>query len=303
MGTLRICSVVGARPNFIKVAPLIAEMRRRGGIVPVLVHTGQHSSPEMSGSFFRDLELPHPDLSLGVSRGTQTEQTAEIMRRIEPALLNLKPNVVLVVGDVNSTVAAALVAAKLRLSVVHVEAGLRSFDRSMPEEINRVVTDAISDLLFVTEPSGRSNLLAEGVSEDRIFFVGNVMIDSLVRCASRAQNSTVLQRLGLADGRYALATLHRPSNVDDDDSLASLIAVLRTLAGRLPVVFPIHPRTRSRIEATGIDTSAVLVTPPFGYLDFLRLTTGARLVLTDSGGIQEDCKCSTRKSFRMTSLN
>lgn len=288
MDALRICSVVGARPNFIKIAPLLEEMRSRPRISSTLVHTGQHFSPEMSDSFFQELGMPQPDINLGVGGGTHTEQTAEIMRRIERVLLDSVFHVVLVVGDVNSTMAAALVAAKLGIRIAHVEAGLRSFDRTMPEEINRIVTDALSDYLFVSEPSGRKNLLAEGVPERKIFFTGNVMIDTLLRFRAKAAQSQVLERLGLRSGGYAVVTLHRPSNVDDPVHLKALLECLEGVAAGLPVVFPLHPRTRARMEAERLTGSGILFVPPLGYLDFLRLTSEARLVLTDSGGIQEE---------------
>jgi UDP-N-acetylglucosamine 2-epimerase (non-hydrolysing) len=288
MKDLRICAVVGARPNFIKMAPLLAEMRGRQAVGAVLIHTGQHFSPEMSDSFFRELSMPQPDLNLGVGGGTQTEQTAEIMRRLEPVFLDRKPDAVLVVGDVNSTMAAALVAAKLQIPIAHVEAGLRSFDRTMPEEINRLVTDAVSDFLFVSEPSGRTNLLAEGVPERKIFFTGNVMIDTLLRFRAKAAESDVLERLGLRSGAYAAVTLHRPSNVDNPAQLSNLVEVLKTVARDLPVVFPIHPRTRARMGAEDLSADGIICVPPLGYLDFLRLMSEARLVLTDSGGIQEE---------------
>jgi UDP-N-acetylglucosamine 2-epimerase (non-hydrolysing) len=288
MENLRICAVVGARPNFIKMAPLLEELRSRPSITPILIHTGQHFSPEMSDSFFRELSMPQPDLNLGVGGGTATEQTAEIMRRIERVFLDQAPTAILVVGDVNSTMAAALVAAKLCIPIAHVEAGLRSFDRTMPEEINRLVTDALSDFLFVTEPSGRRNLLAEGVPEEKIFFTGNVMIDTLLRFQDKAAESNVIERLGLRPRNYAVVTLHRPSNVDDAAQLRSLFEVLKTVAAGLPVVFPVHPRTRARMESEGLAAGSVLCVPPLGYLDFLRLMSEARLVLTDSGGIQEE---------------
>lgn len=288
MGNLRICAVVGARPNFIKMAPLLEEMRSRRGIASTLIHTGQHFSPEMSDSFFRELDMPQPDINLGVGAGTQTEQTAEIMRRIERVFLDAACHLVLVVGDVNSTMAAALVAAKLGIPIAHVEAGLRSFDRTMPEEINRIVTDALSDFLFVTEPSGRNNLLAEGVPEGKIFFTGNVMIDTLLRFRGKAAGSPVLERLGLSSGSYAVVTLHRPSNVDNPAQLKPLLECLQSIAADLPVVFPVHPRTRARIESEGLSSNGILCVPPLGYLDFLRLLSEARLVLTDSGGIQEE---------------
>ena len=288
MKDLRICFVVGARPNFIKMAPIMEEVRSRPRITPVLVHTGQHFSPEMSDSFFRELSMPQPDLNLGVGGGTQTEQTAEIMRKLEPVLLESSPDAVLVVGDVNSTMAAALVAAKLGIRIAHVEAGLRSFDRTMPEEINRIVTDALADFLFVTERSGRKNLLAEGVPETKISFVGNVMIDTLLRFRSHCAKSDILERLGLQCGNYAAVTLHRPSNVDDPVRLRSLLEVLKAISAHIPIVFPVHPRTRARMDSDGISSENVICTPPLGYIDFLRLMSEARLVLTDSGGIQEE---------------
>lgn len=288
MGSLAIACVVGARPNFIKAAPLLAEFRRRPRFQPALIHTGQHFSPEMSGSFFSDLEIPPPDVNLEVGGGSHARQTAEVMLRLEPVLAKTRPDALVVVGDVNSTVAAALVAAKLGIRVAHVEAGLRSFDRTMPEEINRLVTDAISDYLFATEASGVRNLLAEGVPREKVFLVGNVMIDSLLRFREKARASDVLLRLCLEERNYAVATLHRPSNVDDPARLAQLVAMLAELSQRLPVVFPVHPRTRERMERTPECNGRLLLTPPMPYLDFLRLIADARIVLTDSGGIQEE---------------
>jgi UDP-N-acetylglucosamine 2-epimerase (non-hydrolysing) len=285
---IKIASVVGARPNFIKVAALMHAMRCRPAFQVQLIHTGQHYSPEMSASFFEQLGIPEPDVNLGAGGGSQTEQTAEIMKRIEPVFIANTPDVVVVVGDVNSTVAASLVAAKMSIPIAHVEAGLRSFDRAMPEEINRLVTDAISDYFFVTEKSGEENLRREGVDPDRIFFVGNVMIDTLLRFRDKAAESSVLERLGLAPRTYAVVTLHRPSNVDDSMQLAKLIAMLNDLGRELKIVFPVHPRTSERIYAAGLRVDNLLVIPPQSYLDFLRLTSEARLVLTDSGGIQEE---------------
>ncbi len=285
---LRVVAIAGARPNFVKIAPILRELRCRPGFEARLVHTGQHFSPEMSETFFRELDIPEPDINLGAGGGTHTQQTAEVMRRLEPVLEEARPDLVLVVGDVNSTLAASLVAAKGGIRLAHVEAGLRSFDRRMPEEINRLVTDALADYLFVTEPSGESNLLAEGVARSRIFFVGNVMIDTLLRFRERAARSDVLERLGLPRGGYAVVTLHRPSNVDDGERLAELAAMLGRLAERLPVVFPVHPRTRARLEAGAVPCGGLTLTSPLGYLDFLRLMSEARLVLTDSGGIQEE---------------
>jgi UDP-N-acetylglucosamine 2-epimerase (non-hydrolysing) len=290
MTPLAIACVVGARPNFIKIGPILSELRGRAGrFTATLIHTGQHYSPEMSDNLFQDLGLPQPDVNLGVSGGSATAQTAGIMCRLEECFRrDQPPGIVLVVGDVNSTMAAALVAVKMRIPVAHVEAGLRSFDRSMPEEINRLVTDSVSDYLFASERAGVRNLLAEGVPREKIFFAGNVMIDTLLRSRHAAAGSTVLERLQLRPRGYIVATLHRPSNVDDPERLTAMIAVLREAARRMPVVFPLHPRTRARMDAAGIDSGGLLPVSPLGYLDFLRLTDQARVVLTDSGGIQEE---------------
>ena len=288
MSSIQISCVVGARPNFIKMSSIFEEIRRRKRFAGRLIHTGQHFSPEMSDTFFTDLRMPQPDEHLNVPPGTQTTQTAHIMQSLERSFTEHRPHLVLVVGDVNSTLAAALVAAKLEIPIAHVEAGLRSFDRRMPEEINRIVTDALSDYLFVSESSGLRNLLAEGVSKDGTFFVGNVMIDTLLRFRKQASQSDILQRLGLEPASYAVATLHRPANVDDAERLRGLTGALTRLAERIPVVFPVHPRTRRRMEESGMAAAGLLLTPPLGYLDFLRLTSEARVVLTDSGGIQEE---------------
>ena len=285
---MRLACVVGARPNLIKMAALLWEIRRRPALEHRLIHTGQHFSPEMSGNFFEELEIPAPDVNLEVGSGTPTWQTAEIMKRLEPVLVEMAPDVVVVVGDVNSTLAAALAAAKLGLRLAHVEAGLRSFDRGMPEEINRLVTDEVSDFLFVSEPSGERNLMAEGVPREKIFLVGNVMIDTLLRFRSRAERSDVIARLGLEAGHYAVVTLHRPSNVDQTASLEGLMRALAEIARQIPVVFPVHPRTAIMLAAAGLDSSGVKTAAPLGYLDFLQLMSRARLVLTDSGGIQEE---------------
>jgi UDP-N-acetylglucosamine 2-epimerase (non-hydrolysing) len=283
-----VCCVVGTRPNFIKLAALIQEFQSRPRFRARIVHTGQHFSPDMSHTFFEDLELPEPHLNLGAGGGTQTEQTAEVMRRLEPVFAADRPDLLIVVGDVTSTLAATLVAAKMSIPIAHVEAGLRSFDRRMPEEINRIVTDTLSDYLFVTEPSGLANLLAEGVAREKIHFVGNVMIDTLLRFREKAARSGILGSFGLQPRGYAVATLHRPSNVDEPEQLQALFGVLTKLAERLPVIFPVHPRTRARMEAAGLCASNVVLTAPLGYLDFLRLMSEARMVLTDSGGIQEE---------------
>ncbi|MGH9351227.1 MAG: non-hydrolyzing UDP-N-acetylglucosamine 2-epimerase [Terriglobia bacterium] len=333
---MKIMSVVGERPNFMKVAPIIAAIRRHNAqphlgrieIEHVLVHTGQHYDEAMSGSFFRDLGLPAPDVHLGVGSGSHAAQTAEIMKRFEAVLLQTRPDALLVAGDVNSTLACALVAAKadfdsdgLRPLIAHVEAGLRSFDRFMPEEINRILADHLSDLLFVTEPSGVRNLAQEGIPSEKVFFVGNTMIDSLLACKERAERSAVLDHLGLRKGRkgsgppptvipYALLTLHRPANVDRRQALVDILEGLDDLVKDYPVVFPAHPRTRNRIREFGLDhyfdwrgarrdapasagtsRAAILLTEPLGYLDFLCLMNRAALVVTDSGGIQEETTC------------
>lgn len=238
--------------------------------------------------FFDELGIPAPDINLDIGSGSHTEQTAGVMLRLEMELNERRPDLVLVVGDVNSTMAAALVASKLGIPVAHVEAGLRSFDRRMPEETNRLVTDVLSDYLFASEPSGVTNLLAEGIPQEKIFLVGNVMIDTLMKFRDKAANTGVLERLGLKSKDYAVATLHRPSNVDGMEHLASLLSMFSELSRRLPVVFPVHPRTRERMRAAGLTERGLILTEPLGYLEFLRLTSEARLVLTDSGGIQEE---------------
>jgi UDP-N-acetylglucosamine 2-epimerase (non-hydrolysing) len=285
----KLVIVAGARPNFMKIAPLIHELRCTPEFATILVHTGQHYDENMSGRFFQDLDLPLPDYHLEVGSGSHAQQTAEIMKRFEPVVLAEKPQGVVVAGDVNSTMACAIVAKKLDAPVIHVEAGLRSFDRTMPEEINRVVTDAISDLLLVTEESGRRNLRAEGVPSDRIAFVGNLMIDSLKRNLERARQSDVQQRLGIEPGRFGLVTLHRPSNVDAPHQLRNLLEALEQIAEDLPLYWPVHPRTAVRLQETGLRiTGRVFLIEPLGYLDFLSLMSKSAVVLTDSGGIQEE---------------
>jgi UDP-N-acetylglucosamine 2-epimerase (non-hydrolysing) len=265
------------------------EIARRSAIEPYLVHTGQHYDEKMSRLFFEELRIPRPDIDLGVGSGSHAVQTAEVMRRFEPVVLQQRPDVVLVVGDVNSTIACALTAVKLGVPVAHVEAGLRSFDRTMPEEINRILTDAISRWLFVTEPSGLENLRREGVPEERVFLVGNVMIDTLLACRELSERSNVLTQLGLTDRGYAVLTLHRPANVDDPAALAGLLRAMERLQRELPIVFPVHPRTRAALA--GVDLARMpnlRLTDPLGYLEFMKLVSCARLVLTDSGGIQEE---------------
>ena len=285
---IQVSAIVGARPNFVKMAPILEEAGRRSAFQCRLIHTGQHYSPEMSATFFDDLGMPAPDVNLEIGSGSHTTQTAGVMLRLETELNERRPDLVLVVGDVNSTMAAALVASKLGIPVAHVEAGLRSFDRNMPEETNRLVTDVLSDYLFASEPRGVTNLLAEGIPKEKIFLVGNVMIDTLMRFRDKAAQTGVLERLGLERGGYAVATLHRPSNVDGMEHLASLVNMLTELARHLPVVFPVHPRTKERMESAGLAECGLILTEPLGYLEFLRLTSEARLVLTDSGGIQEE---------------
>ena len=290
---MKIVNIVGARPNFMKIAPLMAAYRRHPAIEPLLVHTGQHYDERMSALFFDQLGIPVPDINLEVGSGSHAGQTAEIMKAIEPVLLERKPDAMLVVGDVNSTIACGLVAVKLGIRLVHVEAGLRSRDRTMPEEINRVLTDAISDLLFCTERSGVDNLLAEGVDPERVFLVGNVMIDTLLHHREQADRSTVLADLGLAPRSYAALTLHRPSNVDDRATFSRIVDALAAIERELPIVFPVHPRTRRVLDDTPLGRRlggmpGLKLIEPLGFLDFLKLTSAARLVLTDSGGIQEE---------------
>jgi UDP-N-acetylglucosamine 2-epimerase (non-hydrolysing) len=290
---VRIVNVVGARPNLMKIAPLMDAYRRAPEIEPLLVHTGQHYDANMSELFFRQLGIPEPDLNLEVGSASHAVQTAEIMKAFEPVVLERRPDAVLVVGDVNSTIACGLVAVKLGVKLVHVEAGLRSFDREMPEEINRVLTDAISDLLFCTEQSGVENLRREGVAERKIHLVGNVMIDTLMRHRERAEASAILESLRLQPRRYAVLTLHRPSNVDDPAVLAKLLDVVEGVLADQDLVFPVHPRTRAKLAHHGLSARIagnprLRLVDPLGYLDFLKLMAHARVVLTDSGGIQEE---------------
>lgn len=298
---MKILVVAGARPNFVKIAPILKEMRKHPSLQTILVHTGQHYDEALSNRFFSDLDMQEPDVMLGVGSGSHAVQTAEVLRKIEPVLQGASPDLLLVVGDVNSTLAAALAAVKLGIRVAHVEAGLRSNDRRMPEEINRVLVDAISDLLFVTEMSGRQNLLREGVSLDKIHMVGNVMIDALESCRGQWERSDIRQRMGLGPGSdYALLTLHRPSNVDSSDALARVLQPLSILAKELPIILPVHPRVRQQLERRKdlvwrkpgapdeLPASGIICVEPLGYIDCLALMSGARMVLTDSGGIQEE---------------
>ncbi len=290
---LKVLNIVGARPNFMKIAPIVREMHRRSGeFQPLIVHTGQHYDEAMSDSFFRDLGIPKPDFHLEVGSASHAVQTARIMTAFEPVVLAEKPDWVLVVGDVNSTIACALVCAKLGVKVAHVEAGLRSRDRTMPEEINRILTDAISDLLLTTSEDADENLAQEGVAPDKIKFVGNVMIDSLFYNLEKSKSSNARKNLDLDDKDYAVLTLHRPSNVDEKDVFTGLLDALASISERLPVIFPVHPRTKANIEKFGfaerVESSNIRLIEPLGYLDFMNLYSGAKLVLTDSGGLQEE---------------
>ncbi len=335
---MKVVSVVGARPNFMKIAPLIRAMEKHNAQIEtktqnriktqiktetenqaknsenlnldlnlnlnhLLIHTGQHYDYEMSQIFFQDLELPQPDIHLGVGSGTHAEQTGKVMIEVEKVMVDEKPDLVIVVGDLNSTLAAALAAVKLHIPVAHVEAGLRSYDRTMPEEINRLLTAAISDYLFTPSPDANENLSKEGVPQEKIFSVGDVMIDSLLYNKSKAERSPALSQLGLSKQGYALLTLHRPSNVDDRQSLTRIMSALRQIGQRIPVVFPAHPRTQKMLEEFNLNLnpksrsesqsesksqSNILMIPPLGYLDFINLEMNARFVMTDSGGMQEE---------------
>jgi len=305
MSKIKIICVVGARPNFMKIAPIMRVLRNNILFDSKLVHTGQHYDQNLSKIFFEDLAIPRPDIELEVGSGSQAQQTAEIMKRFEEVLELEQPHAVLVVGDVTSTIACALATSKFQLKehfqcnlgdrrrpvLIHVEAGLRSGDRDMPEEINRILTDAISDILFVTEASGIHNLNnVEGVAVNRCFLVGNVMIDTLLAAKEQAMRSNILNDLNLTERHYALLTLHRPSNVDDFEGLIDLLKTMDEIAQDIPVLFPVHPRTLSKIEQHNIsfDPTCWRITGPMGYLDFIRAMSSAKVVLTDSGGIQEE---------------
>jgi UDP-N-acetylglucosamine 2-epimerase (non-hydrolysing) len=301
---VKILLVAGARPNFIKIAPLMRALSKNALWQPRLLHTGQHYDDKLSRVFFDDLGIPRPDVELEVGSGSHAQQTAEIIRRFEPVVEREQPQAVLVVGDVNSTIACALVVAKAQLQadfawrggrrrrpvMIHVEAGLRSFDDDMPEEINRRLTDVLSDVLFVSDPAGLANLEREGIPEERVFFVGNVMIDTLLEARDQAMRSTVLDELGLTSREFGLVTLHRPSNVDDPQALRALLGILDQVAAQLPLVFPVHPRTRQRMVTAGLilDRARWVACDPIGYLDFMKLQSAARVVFTDSGGVQEE---------------
>ena len=290
---LKIINVAGTRPNFIKIAPLVKEMSRHSQIKQIFVHTGQHYDREMSKFFFDDLQIPKPDINLGIGSATDTAQTAGVMLEFEKVLLKEKPDLVIVVGDVNSTLAASLAAAKCKVKVAHVEAGLRSFDRGMPEELNRIIADHIADFLFTTEESGNRNLAAEGIDKKNVFFVGNVMIDSLISHKEKSKQSKILSKLKLEKNNYAVLTLHRPSNVDNGKSLEYVLDILSQVQKKIKIVFPVHPRTLKNLANFNLMSKIksqknLIVTEPLGYLDFLNLMSNSRFVLTDSGGIQEE---------------
>lgn len=289
----RILNIVGARPNFMKIAPIHREMKKQHDIEPILIHTGQHYDEKMSKLFFNDLHLPEPDEFLGVGSGSHARQTAQVMLEFEKVCEKYKPDRVVVVGDVNSTLACSIVASKLWIPVAHVEAGLRSFDRKMPEEINRIVTDSISDMLFISEPNGEKNLKDEGVHPDKMHYVGNVMIDSLINFLEIAEGSTIMKDLGVDREDFILVTLHRPSNVDDPENLKKILEALITLSEKTRIVFPIHPRTEKNIEQAGLKKKLekarnISLIPPLGYLDFIKLEKECTFVITDSGGLQEE---------------
>jgi UDP-N-acetylglucosamine 2-epimerase (non-hydrolysing) len=285
----KIILVGGARPNFMKIAPLYFELLKcPHRYAPLIVHTGQHYDQKMSEVFFKDLGLPEPDLNLEVGSGSHAVQTAKILIAFEEVLLKHEPDLVVVVGDVNSTLACALVAVKLKIKVAHVEAGLRSFDKTMPEEINRVIADSISDYLFTTCEDANQNLRQEGISLDQIFFVGNVMIDSLVSYYSKISQSDVLERYQLKEKEFCLLTLHRASNVDENETFCKIMGAIQQISKETKVIFPVHPRTQKMMEEIQIEDEKLIITEPLGYLDFLKLEESARLVLTDSGGIQEE---------------
>ena len=290
----RLMLIVGARPNFMKIAPIMRELTpHAASIATRLVHTGQHYDAAMSEVFFEQLGIPRPHIDLGIGSDTHARQTAAIMTAFEPIVLDWKPDMVLVVGDVNSTLACALVASKLGVQVAHVEAGLRSFDRAMPEEINRLLTDQLSDLLFVTEESGLVNLRREGIADEKVFLVGNVMIDTLLAHRDRAIALDVPAKMGVANKGYGVLTLHRPSNVDDPEALERLFTAIGAIAREVPLLFPVHPRTKPSLQRSAligqlVEQQQLRLLDPLGYLEFIGLLASARVVLTDSGGIQEE---------------
>ncbi|MBN2425101.1 MAG: UDP-N-acetylglucosamine 2-epimerase (non-hydrolyzing) [Calditrichaceae bacterium] len=290
---MKVINVVGARPNFMKIAPIQREMDKHKDFESILLHTGQHYDEKMSKLFFEDLELPQPNIYLNVGSASHAVQTAKIMVEFEKVLIDEKPDLIVVVGDVNSTAACSMVAAKMGVKIAHVEAGLRSFDRKMPEEINRLVTDTLSDDLFVTERSGLDNLKREGIEEHKVHFVGHVMIDSLIHFAEKAKKSLIKKELNLESAPYALVTLHRPSNVDNRENFVKLLDAFEIIEKDILIIFPIHPRSRKMISEFGLDgrikaMKNLALLEPLGYLDFMNLLHSAKLTLTDSGGIQEE---------------
>ena len=289
---MKIITVVGARPNFMKVAPIHKAFKKyKKNITHIICHTGQHYDTNMSEVFFKQLGLPTPDYYLGIGSGSHAVQTGNIMIKFEEVLLKENPDMIIVVGDVNSTIACGLTAKKLNIKVAHVEAGLRSFDRYMPEEINRILTDSISDYLFVTEKSGVINLKNEGVDEKKIFFVGNCMIDSLINILPLTNSSNVLEKLSIKKKEFIIVTMHRPSNVDSEHRLSELVKLLNLISSKQKVVFPLHPRTRKNLENFGLDRKLegnIILTDPIGYIDFIAMLKESTLILTDSGGIQEE---------------
>ena len=295
---MKVIQVVGARPNFMKVAPLHRAIQKLTGWTSKIVHTGQHFDAKMSDVFFTQLELPEPDFFLGIGGGSHTEVTAKIMVAFEKIVEAEKPDLIIVVGDVTSTLACTLVAIKMGIKVAHVEAGLRSFDRTMPEELNRILTDSVADYLFVTEESGMQHLKNEGVADERVFFAGNVMIDSLVRYQEKAKTTTILEDLSTVDcplttGNYIVMTMHRPANVDTEKGLQSILELIELSSQDTKIIFPIHPRTRAHMEKFGLadrldQAKNLIMTEPLGYLEFIQLMSNAAAILTDSGGIQEE---------------
>jgi UDP-N-acetylglucosamine 2-epimerase (non-hydrolysing) len=290
---IKIICVAAARPNFMKVAPLLDEFKKHQEFKPILVHTGQHYDYNMSGSFFKELNIQKPNYNLGVKAGLHGEQTGKTMIEFEKVCLKEKPDLVIVVGDVNATVACALVATKLHIKVAHVEAGLRSFNKKIPEEINRILTDHVADYLFTTEEEVNKNLLKEGIDKEKIFFVGDIMVDSLLAAKKRIKELDILNEFGLKKKKYALLTLHRPSNVDDKETLKNLLETFNIIQKKIPIIFPIHPRTKKRIEAIKLnkilkDSKNLLLTSPLSYLKNICLMVNSKFVLTDSGGIQQE---------------
>ncbi len=290
---MKIHLIAAARPNFMKIAPLYHELSKRKNIIPEIVHTGQHYDLNMSDVFFKDFSLPKPHIHLGVGSGSHAEQTGNVMIAYEKVLLDQKPDLVVVVGDVNSTVAATLAAVKIGIKTAHLEAGLRSFDRTMPEEINRIVTDSIADYLWTPSPDGDQNLINEGINKDKIIRVGNIMIDSLEMLKLKIKTLDVAGKFGFTKKSYGVVTLHRPSNVDSPETLTAICNALKEISFKLPIVFPVHPRTLAQLKKNNLlqslqDCKAIHLTEPIGYMDFMNLVMFSRLLVTDSGGVQEE---------------